>query len=700
MRIQVAESDMESSGDLQASNYTMNISGHAFTLLSKGLYSDPILAIVRELSCNAWDSHTVAGNTAPFEVYLPNHVEPTFALRDFGTGLSEENINIVYKSYFTSTKQQSDTTTGCFGLGSKSPFAYTNMFTMKSYFNGKLFHYANVRKADGVPDLVKMSETDTTEPNGVEVSFAVKPADFGRFYEAARKALRWFKVRPTVKGLQNLDAVFPEREAPMLEGEGWCVRGFQEDRYDSKSAVFAVMGNVEYPIAAQAGMSQHALKIIKFVHCTVEFPIGSFEVTPSRETIQWSDVSIQAVNDRLEDVYDSLFTQMQKDVDACATKWQACYYLRAGRGKIMHMLGFPVKYNGEPISPSAAFNIPKGFSATRFTTERRYSRGTTKYVITDKCPTDAVSASDYNWWFVDAYGHMGAIENMARQAGAGTTILVTPLDAEGEISYDPARLSEFCQALGIDSGIVRCTSSLPTKAHTPDPHAKSKMSVVLFDRSVKNSYAKTTTYWKEAVANATPENPAVYMWISNWVPMEVPYINNPGTLRERLNQLELLGLSVPQIYGIRTAKLLEEVKTSSSWVHFEDWVKPKLLEIWDSNPILQVYVALHVTEGHEALAEIDFEVPEDSYLAKWQQQVRNLKTMSKYEEAWTKVTSPYYYVDFKDITDTYQTIPYFGETIQERYPLLDSLHKQSHYTTRSLRKELGEYVTLIDRSLA
>ena len=35
----------------------------AFRILSTTLYENKIRAIVRELSCNAWDSHIQAGNT-------------------------------------------------------------------------------------------------------------------------------------------------------------------------------------------------------------------------------------------------------------------------------------------------------------------------------------------------------------------------------------------------------------------------------------------------------------------------------------------------------------------------------------------------------------------------------------------------------------------------------------------------------------
>src|ERR1039458_6151032 len=60
----------------------------AFHILSDGLYNDKILAIIRELCCNAYDAHAAAGKKdVPFELHLPTYFEPEFKVKDNGTGL-------------------------------------------------------------------------------------------------------------------------------------------------------------------------------------------------------------------------------------------------------------------------------------------------------------------------------------------------------------------------------------------------------------------------------------------------------------------------------------------------------------------------------------------------------------------------------------------------------------------------------------
>ena len=123
------------------SKFKIKASAKAFKILS-GFYSEPILAIPRELGANAWDAHVKAKNTKQmFEVHAPNTLEPWFTIRDFGTGLSPEDIDQIYTTYFESTKTGENESDGCMGLGSKTPFNYTENFSVISYFEGVKYIY-------------------------------------------------------------------------------------------------------------------------------------------------------------------------------------------------------------------------------------------------------------------------------------------------------------------------------------------------------------------------------------------------------------------------------------------------------------------------------------------------------------------------------------------------------------------------------
>ena len=56
----------------ESNQFSIAQNQHAFKILSDSLYSDKILANLREICTNALDSHKAIGSTEPFEVKLPS----------------------------------------------------------------------------------------------------------------------------------------------------------------------------------------------------------------------------------------------------------------------------------------------------------------------------------------------------------------------------------------------------------------------------------------------------------------------------------------------------------------------------------------------------------------------------------------------------------------------------------------------------
>ena len=86
---------------------------HIMSILREGLYTDRVLAVLREYSANAWDAHRTSGKAdLPIKVTLPTDMNPTLVIRDWGTGMSEEDIFGVFTQYGESTKREDDTAVG------------------------------------------------------------------------------------------------------------------------------------------------------------------------------------------------------------------------------------------------------------------------------------------------------------------------------------------------------------------------------------------------------------------------------------------------------------------------------------------------------------------------------------------------------------------------------------------------------------
>ena len=64
-------------GNISESDFGIAASGKAFDILANALYQNKIGSIVREISCNASDSHIAAGTPElPIRIHVPTNMEP------------------------------------------------------------------------------------------------------------------------------------------------------------------------------------------------------------------------------------------------------------------------------------------------------------------------------------------------------------------------------------------------------------------------------------------------------------------------------------------------------------------------------------------------------------------------------------------------------------------------------------------------
>lgn len=323
MKVHQAETTnvLESRGVNSSSVYKFSRTPHMFRMLSSGLYSDKIGAVLREIGCNAYDAHVrLNKKDIPFEVKLPTALDKSFWVKDFGPGLTFDELENNYNNYGWSDKQQKDDEIGGFGLGSKSPFAYTlgtdalsGGFTVEAvkdgYKNICVCHLNNER----VPTLSHMGKFETQEHTGLMVSFPVQEADIREFKEKARKIFCWFSTKPIVHGLDT------DIEDPEFRMTGSFYKVGALDSTWSRPAV--VMGNVRYPIAEEQLKNlrpAHTALLRSGVHLWL--PIGSVQMTPSREQLEYVDSTRKVVTEKLNEACLDLGKKIRDSVQQPAGK--------------------------------------------------------------------------------------------------------------------------------------------------------------------------------------------------------------------------------------------------------------------------------------------------------------------------------------------------------------------------------------------
>ena len=327
----------------------------AFNILSSGLYSNKIGACIRELACNAWDAHVMANKRdVPFEIHLPTSFEPWFSVKDYGIGLNpaakfvftkqtnpivgskvhplnpgyETEVRVgkykegstlakghyirevdelidLYCTYFSSNKNDSNDVIGAMGLGSKSPFSYTEGFTVTSRYNGVTRIASAYITEQGTPDIVVQTSEETPDaPNGLEVTFPVKEDDCWEFENNAKVMLETFSPMPKF----NTKIEIPSQTYVMKTAR-WGMRSVASTHQGD--GMRAIQGQVQYAIGkidiSKMGQELQALTAMPL---DLFFPIGELAVAASRETLQLDPVTVANITKALEDVYTGLVEEV------------------------------------------------------------------------------------------------------------------------------------------------------------------------------------------------------------------------------------------------------------------------------------------------------------------------------------------------------------------------------------------------------
>jgi hypothetical protein len=325
MKYQTEKTPTKAVGMQDARNFHYQFNATMFKTLSEA-YSDPIRAVIRELACNSSDAHQMAGNSSkPFELHLPTSHEPEFIIRDFGTGMDDQEINDLFTMYGGSNKRNNNEVIGALGIGSKSPYAVTTLYNVTSTKNGITRTYtATVEDKDGegdmpvlLPGVVK--ETPNA-PNGVTVQFSVPENRIWEYENKAKIALEFFAPE---EYKINLRTFTPHKQSYVLKTDTWGLRR------EAKTAAHgyacrAIMGKVQYQIPSiDESRTNSIQKKILEMPLDLFFPLGSLSFAPSRETLKMNDKTTAAVLAVCDKVFEESLATVKAKIDACTDIWQA-----------------------------------------------------------------------------------------------------------------------------------------------------------------------------------------------------------------------------------------------------------------------------------------------------------------------------------------------------------------------------------------
>lgn len=294
MKIQNIANLLISSENMSSSIMGMDARGAdmATYYLRDKIYSDKILAVVREYVCNALDEHKKHNISQPVDFGLRGDGEIEFFVRDYAKGLSEEDVRNVFGMYFRSTKSNNNNQIGGFGIGSKAAHCYTDTFYVKSRHNGvcTLYVCALGGGNTGVPvgHILKVSEEATSE-SGLEVYLSIKSGDKYSFDRKCQDFICFCSQKINYNYFNEVRVA--ETPIATVGKNGFVFRFFNFPTGSHYSYVKFCMGDVVYETAdfrhKKGNLSQKIL-IIDIPIGKMSLPISreSFENTPSNQRVK------------------------------------------------------------------------------------------------------------------------------------------------------------------------------------------------------------------------------------------------------------------------------------------------------------------------------------------------------------------------------------------------------------------------------
>lgn len=710
MKLNNNTSEVEISGAVnQPSTFGIAVNGTAFKVLSSHLYANKVRAIIRELSCNARDAHVAAGNKhKPFAIHLPTSFEPFFAIKDYGTGLSDKDVHELYCQYFGSSRNNSNLFVGALGLGSKSPFCYTEGFSVTSRHDGMTRIYSCYIDEQGMPAVLLQTEEATPDaPAGMEISFPVKQDDVWEFENQARYAMEFFNPVPEI----NVEIEIEHAEYK-IKTKLFGLRDDDEPPRAIQGAVQYAIGNID-----ESRLSQEQQSLIK-MPLDLFFPIGELSVAASRESLSNDEATVANILKALNGVQDALLEDVKKKLTACKTLWDAKVLLfsLSNNDHIGDLVSKAAK-NGtfNDVNPAFMLDSEKPsilkadypeisifeFRASKYRTWASKQHMTDDYTEKVKFDLD----EENSVFIVNDIG-IGAekyVQHYLQRDNGSFAYLITRKHKKVPVEYIVEQAAKIIAVVGqppvlLLSGMKEKYQGVFSTAKPTVPVAPRK--ILAFNTS--NYYEHHEKGWRKAWDNATNDAlPAVkyYVKLKNLEPQTGKFAKARDfkTFVQSVQQSGFFNFSDKDaVYGL---PFWNESVLDDSWVEFTGYVMDTLVKLM--TPEVEQQIAFSESGfstgfDNELRALVrDKTLTEDSPFQQFCGVFAEMSKKNKYA-ALLPIIEKAKTLGVYNATATAMDFSEMWRGIQEAYPLLEFLDSYRSRRHGNFIEALVQYVTLVD----
>ncbi len=535
MKLEIEPQDVAVHGDFKTSEFKTGDTAFIVDMFADKVYSHKERAVIREMACNAHDSHIMAGTEdVPFDVHLPTRLEPYFSLRDYGTGLTDEEVRDHYAGIGISTKRDNQNVIGCYGIGTLSPYSLADSFTVKSYKEGMCRTYSCYRNDQRVPVVSLLTECETDEPNGIEVNVSVE----GRVYEFGVEAVHVFKfwegTLPNINDKYTVEQCEDARKGYAFVSDGYGLKNTWGD-------MVAIMGNISYAIP-------HELDEFS-CEGYLKFELGELTFDSGRENLAMDTKTKEALKAKFEEVRESLTADAIAQIEAMPTAWdQSVLANELNKGE----LGRKIKADLHEYAPDKTTEEMTYFSG--------YSR---HYGGIDKGNTNNIPMGNNVEYYAYKPRFQGRIKQYLKEKNSHTTLVL--LTAQ--------QITET----GIPADLINDLEDLP-KVYSNYSSGGTVDKCKVYTLSANGRW-KNRDNWIEAEVDLKDGEERVYVEINRFeVVGQKWFTNSPSQIRSSIEDLKE-HIGDVKVYGVKSVLIKSKGFQNGNWISLDDYLKREMTRV-------------------------------------------------------------------------------------------------------------------------
>ena len=588
MIIETTKQKVQTSGNIQSASCSIDAEDMRYIAsLLRNNYSDTILATIREIIANGID----VSNGRKVEVQLPTKLEPTFIVRDYGCGLSEEDMMGLYTKYGKSTKRDSNNAIGGFGIGRFAPLSYTDSFIVMSVCDGQKTAYT-IRVDENDDTVVsKMFSESTQEDNGIYVQVPVQNKDVEDFNSKFKNFSQYLSEK--IKLLNDeFDKTLPTFSTDVFDI--YTADGYhQYETTRIKKFCHVLMGGILYPVTTSEKYPHLKSGVV------YKAKIGEFKLHHSREALEYNDKTVEALVEASDKIKNSFEQESDRELSKSKTLYEATEFYSKKLANVSQMLGLKindVKWKSFKVG-SEVITYDRNSTYEQIVKNRSGNLGKRKV------------QSIWNYRGSPKKNRFFIIDDNPSPRAPFNRLSFLEQDQEAylisNLNDEDSKRAKAMQSPNVKF-LSECERKVVSRKGQKARSNEVKKGDILEFTSEGKYWMRMSDFWQEVKEELSDDKTHYYyVYNSNKIESLSGDLIHPHHISTELRALQEINPKLEKVYGVRK-KALNKIEKKSNWVRIDevrkDWISKSpihkaqkrkdaltdLLLGWESGEIIKV----------------------------------------------------------------------------------------------------------------